>query len=439
MKQLFRKTWAGLQERIVVLPLVYVACALLLSQFTLGLDQSLGEDSLPAILLTTASSASSILSTIAGGLITAVTLLLSLVLVTVQLASSQFSPRTLPNWIGDRTQQRTIGMVLGTAVFCLVVLREIEDGGASSFSPNISVLAAVVLTIVSLVAVVHAVDHLSNGMRVDSVARDLVEDSLAAIDQLEDRLALHDPTAAPATSSGAERPPPGAKTICASESGWIQDIDIESITQLLPDDSTVVIAAATGSFVVRDQPLCWVEHAPAGPALDPTAGADGIDEQVQQSFTIGTSRLVDNDVSFGLLQMSDIAVRALSPGINDPSTAADLVVHMGIVLVRLWECPEAVPQSKLNGVSVRAPVATHGDYLSTAFAQTMRYAKDDYEATAALIRTLLVLDSERIRRSMPGPAEPIESMLTELEEQITASELSEAGQRRLRSLLDADK
>ena len=111
------------RHRLLFLPLLFVVAGIALSQSMLRIDRSWGDDDVPDILRTTVDSARSILTAISGGLITSITLLLSMMLVAVQLASSQFSPRTLRNWIGDRSQQAAIGFVLGTTVYCLLILR----------------------------------------------------------------------------------------------------------------------------------------------------------------------------------------------------------------------------------------------------------------------------------------------------------------------------
>lgn len=121
-----------LLNRLFAIPLMLVFAGIGLSLGTLAIDQRLDGAWLPRTLQTTVDSARAVLSTIAGGLITSVTLLLSLMLVAVQLASSQFSPRTLRSWLGDRAQQVTTGGVLATAVYCLMVLRATRrlSGGA---------------------------------------------------------------------------------------------------------------------------------------------------------------------------------------------------------------------------------------------------------------------------------------------------------------------
>lgn len=159
-----------LQHRLSFIPGLYVIGAIVLSQAMLLLDRSNSE--VPDVIATTVESARAVFSVIAGGLITSITLLLSMMLITVQLASSQFSPRTLRDWLGDSYLKHTIGITLGTTVFSLLALRSTRsftDEGPAAVVPNFSLLLAVGFTVVSLFAVVRSVDHITQSLRVGSV------------------------------------------------------------------------------------------------------------------------------------------------------------------------------------------------------------------------------------------------------------------------------
>lgn len=407
-----------LDDRLLARPVMFVLLGVGLSQITLAIDRNLGDDALPAILETSVDSANSILSTIAGGLISAITLLLSLVLVTVQLASSQFSPRTLRDWIGDETQQRTIGIVLGTTVYCLLVLRESRSLGDSlTLAPHISVLVAVALAVVSLVAVVRSVDHLSYNMRIGSVARNIADETLGALRALGDNADLSaDPTPGDPRPSVEDMPAlQDGSPMTAPTSGWIEQVDLESLTDMLPADAHMSLVVGPGAFVYEGQPLAWF--------ADEANVPDRIDAPV---IAIGDTRLVAHDVSFGLLQMSDIALRAISPGINDPNTAVDVVAHMGIVLLEAWSIPPSPSRLHLdNNVTVDVVAASHADYLDTAFSQILRYAPNEFAVLTALKRTLDTIISEVVRRGLPGPLEPLQQMRNEILETVQRSDLTQ--------------
>lgn len=391
-------------HRLQFVPLGFIIAGIVLSQIALRIDRSYDTGSLPQILTTTVDSGRAILSAIAGGLIASVTLLLSLMLVAVQLASSQFSPRTLRNWTGDRTQQTTIGFVLGTTVYCLLVMREVRsfDEG-EALTPHVSVILAVVLGVVSLVAVVLAVDHLTNRLRIGSVAATILAETEAII-TADDRVASpENPSVVPAGRPAAtetEPRPSSAHPIEAPKSGWIQQVDTGHVFDQLDDGATCEVVVAVGSFTYAGIPVAWYWGAEPSDEC-----ADGI----RGAFAIGDTRTMQQDIGFGILQMVDIALRALSPGVNDPNTANDMIVHLGAILLQLWERPLAPSVRSEDGRTLIRHELTHGEYLASAIDPIRRLGGTDPLVAATLVRTLLILHEETKRRDLPGPVEPIEA------------------------------
>jgi uncharacterized membrane protein len=410
-----------LRHRLLFFPVVFVIAAIAFSQFTLRLDASLDDDDFPTALSTTVESARSILTAIAGGLITSITLLLSMMLVAVQLASSQFSPRTLRNWIGDRTQQTAIGFVLGTAVYCLLVLRQtrtVADG--DPLTPNVSVLVALVLGIGSLVVVVRSVDLLANRLRIGSVASGILDDTIGIIERSDRVVPIEDPargrTHRDRDPDDITVPPEGAMPVIAHRSGWVQQIEVDQIIDGIPDGTTVYLPQSVGTFVFPDAPIAWVWPTP----MD----ADGCVEAVCRSTAIGDTRTMQQDIGYGIVQMVDIAVRALSPGVNDPNTASDIVAHLGVTMLRLWERPIAPIRRNSDGRTVIRRDLEHEDYLHAAFDPIRVYGARDPGVASAVIRTCQTLRSETIRRRLPGPLGPIDDVITQMVDAVDASDLA---------------
>jgi uncharacterized membrane protein len=120
---------------------------------------------------------------------------------------------------------------------------------------------------------------------------------------------------------------------------------------------------------------------------------------------------MQQDVEFGLVQLTDIAVRALSPGVNDPTTAGDITVHIGNVLVSIWEQDEPPSEVRIDGRTIVMVRPTHGGCLQRTIGPIRRYGADDPDVMATVARTLLTLRSEAVRRDLPGPLEPIAAEL----------------------------
>ena len=263
-------------DGLLFIPLVFVLGAVVVAQAMTAIDGRLDDAAIPTTLTTSVEGGRSILSAIAGGLISSVTLLLSLVLVAVQLASSQALTSNAAGLDGNRTQQIAIGLVLGTAVYCLLVLREtrtLSDGRV--LAPHLSVLLAVTLGVLSLIAVLRSVDELTNSLRIGSVAQSITDETVDAIHKRADRLLLQRPGQQVAVPPTAEYAAPGpaekALAIPAPRSGWVQQIDEDRLIGAAPDGSVVRLVAPVGAFVMKDSPLAWVAPVPVirtpGPAV----------------------------------------------------------------------------------------------------------------------------------------------------------------------------
>ena len=404
------------EHRLSFVPTLYVLAAILLVQILLWVDGRLVTESLPSWLETTVASARSVFAAIAGGLITSTTLLLSIMLVAVQLASSQFSPRTLRDWLGNRRVQHAVGIVLGTTVFCLLALRSTRDFGENRepIIPHLTVLVAVTLGVLSLVAVVQAVDHITNSLRVESVATRLTDETTAVINR--DRWTPEDIAWQVAPDSGAVAAggdiivPDHASPIVAPQSGWVQQVDARRLLDALPRGSTAYLTADVGTFVVRHSPVMWV--APSAPT------SSSCHHDVFEAIAIGDTRTMQQDAQFGIIQLTDIAVRALSPGINDPTTACEIVVHLGVVLTALWEQPTERTTTRVGShpdtVTLVRYQRPHSDHLTRALQPILDYGSGDARVVATLTQTVERLRSEAERRDLAGPVGPLTDFLEEI-------------------------
>lgn len=399
-----------LGQSLLLVPLLFVVAAIALSRVMAVVDGRLGDERVPNVLATTVEGGRAMLTAIAGGLISSVTLLLSLVLVAVQLASSQYSPRTLQGWTGDRTQQVTIGLVLGTSVYCLLVLRETRAlGEGEELIPHLSVLLAVALGVLSLIAVVRSVDHLTNSLRVGSVAGSITEQTVALVHQRGRDLALEQPKLRPGgQGSGldvdqeAEIPADALPVTAGTTGGWVQQIDEAEVLAAIASGTTVHMAVGVGTHVLPSAPLAFVSPRPA---------TDDCAAQIRAAIALGAERTMQEDIGYGILQLVDIAVRAMSPGINDPNTANDVIVNLGVVLLALWEYPEDSPIRTEDGRSMVRRQLGHGDLLHASFGPLRRYAAADPSVVETMVRMLATLRSEVERRELPGPIGPIDDTL----------------------------
>lgn len=326
------------RQSLFFLPALFIIGAVLLAAATVYLDGLVPSEMLPGPLTTTVESSRSILSAIAAGTITAASVVLSLTLVAVQLSSGQHSPRVLRNFIGDRFQQVTIGVVLGTFVYCVLILRAVraplEDSG-DPIVPNISILVAIVFGIGALLAVLASVDHTASGLKVESIADQVTRETLKVIrERFPGRgeggvgPAPQDPGSVIARTlpvDGSDR------MIRSPATGWIRQMHTEAMLAAIPEGSTLTSRVTVGDYVMEGVPLFTLDG--VGDVDDEEGAA--IDAELCRLLDVGNERTMQQDLDFGILRLQDIGLRALSPGVNDPGTAVEIVARLGTILREL--------------------------------------------------------------------------------------------------------
>ncbi|HEX5591274.1 MAG TPA: DUF2254 domain-containing protein [Candidatus Limnocylindrales bacterium] len=317
-----------LRTSLWFVPTLFAVGAVLLAVGLLALDHALA-GSAPSILFAfggTAAGARSVLSTIAQSMLTFTGLVFSITMLVLQLASSQLSPRVTRTFLRDRANQVVLGLFVATFVFTLVVLREVRTpvGADAGFVPAVSVWVAFALLLASVGAFIYYIDHMAHAIRASTVIESIWRETAAAIDR---RLPMAD-----AQNAHAGRPSPdrvrgeGHLVLEAPSAGYLVSLDEEAIGAAVEGDGRFVELVPTiGAFVPEGGPLARLRGDWSGDAAD----------EVRQAIGIGQERTLEQDVAFGFRQLVDIAVRALSPGINDPTTAVQALDRIHDLLRRL--------------------------------------------------------------------------------------------------------
>ncbi|MEL7157934.1 MAG: DUF2254 family protein, partial [Actinomycetota bacterium] len=314
----------------------------------------------------------------------------------------------------------------------LLVLRETRTlGEGNRLVPHLSVLLAVALGVLSLTAVVVSVDRLTKSLRVGSVAGSITEQTLEMVHARGEPLKLERPDLRPsaiADERSSASIPADAEPVTSDGGGWVQQIAIGSILAAVPEGSVVHLPAGVGTHVVPGGPLAYVQPAPD----------DDCTERIRASIALGPERTMQNDIGYGILQLVDIALRALSPGINDPNTANDVIVNLGVVLLAVWEYPEEQPVHREDGRSlVRRPL-NHADFLSATFDPLRRYGSSDASVVETMIRVLTTLRSEAERRGLPGPLDPIDETISAVLDEFDRHDPAAIDRRLVQRLLTPD-
>ncbi|MEO8813877.1 MAG: DUF2254 domain-containing protein [Mycobacterium sp.] len=330
-----------------------------------------------------AGAARTLLDAISSSLITVTSLTFSLTVVTLQLASGQFSPRLLRTFTSDIFVQVTLAIFLSTFTYALTLLRAVRNGDeAGVFIPRISVTVAFVLGIVSVLGLVLFLAHLARQIRVETMLRDVHDEANATIGFATS------PREGARSQSTLPTPPPNALNITAPSSGFLTAIDeTELRSSAIQSDAYIIINSYPGSSIVEGVPIGVAWSASGG--LDDDA-FDRLQGAVRKSIKVGYERTAAQDVGYGLRQLTDVANKALSPGINDPTTAIHALGHISAILCRLADrdLGSVVFRDDDNRVRVVLRRPSLAELVDDAISQPRRYGSSDPQVITRLFRLL---------------------------------------------------
>jgi len=336
----FKKLLSDMRSSFWFVPSLIVAVSSAFAVVLIGADSIQGDRWLarwPHLFGAGAAGARGILSTIAGSMMTVVGITFSMTLVTLALASSQYTSRILRNFMRDRVTQIVLGIFAGIFTYCLIVLRTIRDASEGGFVPGLAVSFSVVLAIGSISALIYFIHHIAASIQASRIIASVADETMAAIDRLfPENLGkgLSDEDGDQATFFLPER---NWQAIPADRNGYIQSVDNEALLRLAREHTTIVrMEQGIGDFVVHNTPL-------ASLALDAPPDQETI-AALQASFSISRYRTLHQDCAFGIRQIVDMALRALSPGTNDTTTAVMCVDYLTAILAQL--ASREIPSSR---------------------------------------------------------------------------------------------
>jgi uncharacterized membrane protein len=321
---------------------------------------------LAALLATEPGSAQVVLATLAGSMITVVSVVYTILVVALTLASMQFSPRILSSFLRHTSTQWTLGLVVGTFAFCVLVLRSLRVD--PPFVPLASLALAVMLVLASLSALVWFIHHIANGIQANHLVDRLAAETEPVIDEVW------------TTTPQPEAPAPNVSGmgIPSNRSGYIQLIDTNGLRRLAGRGLVVVVERGMGRFVSVGAILARVDP--------PAAAPPDVAVVVRDAFDLGPVRTFQEDVEWGFRQIVDIALKAISPAINDPSTAATCIDHLTRLLTRaLKRFPPPRVERHGSGTLV-LPHTTAVDLIDLAFEQLRQYSRGDMAVSLRLLR-----------------------------------------------------
>ncbi|MGY1840000.1 MULTISPECIES: DUF2254 domain-containing protein [unclassified Modestobacter] len=324
-----------------------------------------------------------LLNAIAGSLISVTGLVFSLTVLALQLSSSQYSPRLLQTFVTDRVVQLTLAQLVLTFVYALTVLRTVRTAdattGESAFVPRLSISVAYLLTLGSVVALVLFIGHLASVLRVETMLRDVHQESTSTIARELGGREGRDPAE---TGVGGSGPRGREVLLTARSSGFLVGLDAAAAAAAAAEARVVVeLGVRMGDSVVEGTP---VARARLEPGSDPDIEA--LTGRLDGALRLHFERSASRDVAYGLRKVVDIALRALSPGINDPTTAVHALSHASALLGQLAVTPadERVCRDEEGNVRVVLPPWDLPALLQLAVEEPLHFA----EGQPAVLRRL---------------------------------------------------
>jgi uncharacterized membrane protein len=324
-----------------------------------------------------------VLSTVAASMMTIASVTFSITIVALQLASSQFGPRLLRNFMRDRGNQVAIGTFIATFTYCLLVLRTVNGTESEQFVPHMSVTVGLLLALASVGVLIYFIHHSAESIQAENVIATVSNELRGAIDKLYPQQLGNNPSddaselQLPATFEQDSVP------IRSPRSDYLQAIDVNKLLKLAVDNNCLF------SVDVRPGKFCF-EGDLLVRAWPPDQINDKVTKEVCDGFYFGSRRTLSQDVEFAIDQLVEIAVRALSPGINDPNTAINCVDRLGAALCTLSnrDFPSRFRHDDAGHLRVVTDVSTIAGIVDAAFDQIRQASRENASVTIRLLETL---------------------------------------------------
>ena len=414
MKTRLLSLWETLTTNYWLIPTLMAGGAIGLAFLTSHWDSMLTQEQAKNwgwVWVGSASGAREVLSAIAGSMITVAGVTFSITIVALAQASSQFGPLLLRNFMEDRGNQTVLGTFISTFIYCLLVLRTVHDGAVlDSFVPHISVTCGVIFAIASLAVLIYFIHHVCDALQAENlvarVGRELEETIRREFPETTDD---HEPESAPPDEW--ETTHANLLAVCSTGSGYIQGVGTQTLVQLATAHQTrFILERHAGDFVAEGNVLLH--------SSDPAELPEEAVQKICHSFLLGRHRTPTQDPDYAIHQLVQIAVRALSPGINDSFTAVTCVDWLGSALTTMAgrKPPQPVLRDEQGEVRLILKPAGFPRMLEAAFNQIRQNGKNNVAVSIRLLETLERIAAQAGRREdLQAIAEQVSMVLSDCE------------------------
>lgn len=382
--------WDSLRGTFWFVPLLIVLLAGVISQLALTLDKAAKERGYELTLGWTFTrgpdGSRALLATVAGSMITIASVCFSITIVALQQASSQFGPRLLHNFMRDRGNQYVLGTFIAGFTYCLLILRSVNGTTDGQFVPHLSVTIGLLLALAGVAVLIYFIHHAASSIQAEHVIAGVSHELHDALHRLFPSDIGDEPEKKATKESVQPNMAEDSASILATTSNYLQAVDGDGLLRMaVENDLQIVLHRRPGQFVLRGTPLA---------AIVPGAKiTDEITNGIRNAFYLGTRRTLLQDVEFAIDQLVEIAVRALSPGINDPFTAMGCIDRLGAALVELMskKFPSSLRYDAGGQLRIIANGVTVEGIVDAAFHQIRQAARTNTAVTIRLLDTIAAL------------------------------------------------
>ena len=361
-----------LGERFWFRPALLCVAAFVLAEGLIALDRwrspALVPDWMAVLLYRVGESGSrDILGAIASSSLAVAGTTFSITIAVLALTSSSYGPRLVRNFMADRGNQAVLGVFVATFLYSLLVLRSIRvigdpgDQDGKAFVPHLAVNAAVLLAVLNVAVLVYFIHHISDSIQVSSLASSVRQDLLRTVDRLYPAEIGHGGRGDEATAAGAlpEEIERYGMPVTAARGGYVQSVDDDELMGAARrHDVLIALRTRPGQYVLDDTVIALVH---------PPARAEAVAGAIQGAFHVADARSPYQDPEFGVQQLTEMAVRALSPSTNDPYTAINALSDLSVGLARLAaRTPPSATRLDEDGTArVHAPAVSVAELIGS--------------------------------------------------------------------------
>lgn len=371
-----KPAWYEAKKYIWITPAIYCAIAVALSIASFYLDLLfVGRmiNVIHPVFVMNVAVGKDVMGTLATAILTMTTFTFSTLLVVLSTYSSQFSPRSPENLVHAQTTRRVLGIFLGGFIYTALSLLYMQDRTFSHevVTPSIGIL----ITFFCVATFAYFIHYVSSNIQVSTLVNKLTADTSDVITKYEKLQQEHLQVPGELNLTGTEY------TIKSHKEGYIQFIDLIGLVEIASKwNREIKVLVRTGDYIMEGTPLLNIYE------------ADKEEVSLEDFFTVGSERTVEQDIGYAFQKLMEVAIRAISPSLNDPNTANEILIRVGSLLGKMGQLKTSgwILKDSNGQARVSYDFPSYGDLLYEVYYQISSYGKNDISVLAAMSESLKI-------------------------------------------------